>query len=457
MKKSSVQRSLVSLVLLGLCLGPVVRAATSVGNYPTSFTLPAKPPGDTSQQVMFTVTAADPSGLYDDISCYVYDPIGNQGFIFSGQTSWTFSSAGHPMQLTHPLTVGITYPNTPGNWVQTIAVFNDFTSASEYVTVSGSVQAPLGLGDYDDMTTVVPTFSRVTGGAVTEPATGNFHRVRFAARYSGTLASSWNWYLDLYHAAGTYRVPLTATPFSATQCYGDLTAAFALPSNLTWMRDANNNIIGKVSADCSEADSGTFYVHHCDTIVGVSTPPNRPWLHWVFVNKVESFKPNLVTLAFEGGGATSYQVYYGQKALTDGAGAEQGRSPILVRGRTTLTLTGRDFRNVKFAVRAMNAAGESEFSETIAAAPSITWQPESVAANAGGRARFAVWAAGAPPLRYQWRHNGKALPGATKAILLMPHVQKGEEGAYDVVVSNSVGAVTSSPARLTIENPRQEK
>lgn len=445
-------------LVLVVCLGPAAHGATSVGVSPPSFSLPPEAPGDTSQHVTFTVTAADPDGLHDDITCILMDPAGNQGFIFPSQTSWVFSSSGNPTQLTHTVTVGITYPNTPGNFVQTIAVWNDFTSASEYVTVSGVVQGGTGLADYDYLTTVVPTFSRVTGGPVTEPANGSFHRVRFAAKYSGLFANSWNWYMDLYHATGTYRVQLTATPISARECYGDLTAAFALPGNLTWLRDANHNIIAKVSADCTESDSGTTYLHHCDTIVGVSTPPNRPWLNAVFVDEAHVFKGNFVTLSFSGGGATKYRVYYGQASLKDGIGAKQGRSPIEVGADRIVTLTGMDFRKAQFAVQAINAAGESELSPVVRAAPSIVWQPVSDTVAAGRPAHFAVRAAGVPPLRYQWRFNGKALPGATKPVLQLPHAQKSDVGAYDVTISNVVGSVTSAPARLTLEGfVRREK
>jgi hypothetical protein len=446
------------LLLLAFGLAPALPAATTVGVTPQSFTLPMDTPGNTSHPVTVTVTAADyQSGLWDDITCYIHDPNPPQGFTFPNPTTWTFPSAGHPTVLTRQLTVGITYPTTPGHWVKVFAVYNDFTSTSEYVTVSGDVPPATGLEDYNTMTGVVPVFSPVTGGAATEPLSGSFHRVRFKATYSGLFASSWNWYMDLYHTTGTYRVPLAATQFSAKECYGDLTTAFSLPGNLTWLRDASHHIVTKVSADCLEWDAGTTYSHHCEAMVGIKTRPNRPWLYGDFLSKEHVFKGDTVTLTVKGDGATSYNVYYGRGAATNGTGAKQGRSPIAVKAGATLTLTGLDFRETSFVVKAVNASGESEFSEPVRAAPAIAWQPLGGTWAEGAPVGFAVRATGVPPLAYQWRLNGKPLAGATKASYTMARAQKNAVGTYDVVVTNAAGSVTSEPARLILGDPAGPK
>jgi alpha-tubulin suppressor-like RCC1 family protein len=69
----------------------------------------------------------------------------------------------------------------------------------------------------------------------------------------------------------------------------------------------------------------------------------------------------------------------------------------------------------------------------------------------GGTARFYVTASGARPLSYQWQLDGTNLPGATGAWLTLTNVQYHQAGAYAVVVSNSLGAITSTPpAVLTV-------
>ena len=62
---------------------------------------------------------------------------------------------------------------------------------------------------------------------------------------------------------------------------------------------------------------------------------------------------------------------------------------------------------------------------------------------------------GLPPLSYQWRHNGTNLPGMTDQQLSLPVVLPSEAGSYDVVVTNSLGSITSPPpaAVISVINP----
>jgi len=82
--------------------------------------------------------------------------------------------------------------------------------------------------------------------------------------------------------------------------------------------------------------------------------------------------------------------------------------------------------------------------------PVITTQPTSLAVTAGATARFTVVATGNPTPAYQWRKNGTAIPNATAATLTLPNVQAADATSYDVVVSNSAGAVTSTAAILAV-------
>jgi len=108
------------------------------------------------------------------------------------------------------------------------------------------------------------------------------------------------------------------------------------------------------------------------------------------------------------------------------------------------------------AIYAGGAAGKCK-----PAGPSITTQPQSQAATAGSTAIFMVAAAGTAPLAYQWRKDGvnladgSNLSGATSTALTLSNVQTNDAGAYQVVVSNSVGSVTSTVANLTIVLPPQ--
>ena len=62
-------------------------------------------------------------------------------------------------------------------------------------------------------------------------------------------------------------------------------------------------------------------------------------------------------------------------------------------------------------------------------------------------------ATGTAPLSYQWNKNGTVISGATSTSYTTPAETTADNGAqFTVVVSNSVGNVTSNAATLTV-NP----
>src|SRR2546430_11800661 len=86
-------------------------------------------------------------------------------------------------------------------------------------------------------------------------------------------------------------------------------------------------------------------------------------------------------------------------------------------------------------------------------APSITTQPMNQTVTAGQTATFMVVATGTAPLSYQWQKNGTAISGATSASYTTPATTSADNGAlFRVMISNSVGSVTSNTATLTV-NP----
>ena len=84
--------------------------------------------------------------------------------------------------------------------------------------------------------------------------------------------------------------------------------------------------------------------------------------------------------------------------------------------------------------------------------PSVTSHPASQTVCAGTPVTLNVTATGAPPLAYQWRKNGSAIPGATGTAYSLASPQPSDSGAYDVVVSNGCGSATSNAATVTIED-----
>jgi len=84
-------------------------------------------------------------------------------------------------------------------------------------------------------------------------------------------------------------------------------------------------------------------------------------------------------------------------------------------------------------------------------APEVTTQPQNASVTAGQTATFSVAATGTAPLSYQWRRNGTDIAGAASASYTTPATTLADNGAqFSVVVSNTVGSVTSAAATLNV-------
>jgi hypothetical protein len=90
---------------------------------------------------------------------------------------------------------------------------------------------------------------------------------------------------------------------------------------------------------------------------------------------------------------------------------------------------------------------------TVLVPAGIASSPQSLAVVRGQTATFTVTASGTAPFGYRWRLNGSPLSTATNAVLALSNVQSNQAGNYDVVITNSAGAVTSSVAVLTVYVP----
>jgi hypothetical protein len=91
-----------------------------------------------------------------------------------------------------------------------------------------------------------------------------------------------------------------------------------------------------------------------------------------------------------------------------------------------------------------------------AVAPAITVQPVDTNVFVGKNASFGVTADGSGILRYQWLRNGAAqsnesmVSGSTNSILNFTPAATNHTAGYSVIVSNSIGSVTSRVASLAV-------
>lgn len=93
------------------------------------------------------------------------------------------------------------------------------------------------------------------------------------------------------------------------------------------------------------------------------------------------------------------------------------------------------------------------FSVSAAGPPGIRTQPVGLSLGAGSNATFSVAAYGATNLAYQWLLAGAPITGASSSAYTRTNVGAADAGGYSVVVTNSLGTITSAVATLTVRTP----
>ena len=79
--------------------------------------------------------------------------------------------------------------------------------------------------------------------------------------------------------------------------------------------------------------------------------------------------------------------------------------------------------------------------------------PRSLTVTQSQGAAFSVTAVGTTPLSCQWLFNSAPISGATATNYTVISAQSTNAGSYSVVVTNSLGSVTSAVATLTVIVP----
>ncbi len=85
--------------------------------------------------------------------------------------------------------------------------------------------------------------------------------------------------------------------------------------------------------------------------------------------------------------------------------------------------------------------------------PVIQIQPQSQTVTEGANVTFDVVASGEPPLFYQWFRDTTPLDGANNSSYGILNVQTNHMASYTVVVTNTLGSITSAPVVLVVNVP----
>jgi len=276
------------------------------------------------------------------------------------------------------------------------------SSAAATLTVSAAPVAP----------TIVtqPASQTVTAG---QTAT-------FTVVAAGTAPLSYQWQKNGVSVAGATSASYT-TPVTATSDSGSTFAVLV------------SNTAGTVTSAAA-----TLTVNAAAVAPTITTPPAN---QTVTAGQTATF-----TVVAAGTAPLSYQW---QKNGVNIAGATAASYTSLA---TTPADSGSTFRVVVTNTAGTVTSNAATVTVNAAAvAPTISTQPTNQTVTAGQTATFTVVAAGTAPLSYQWQKNGVNVAGATSGSYTTPVTATSDSGStFAVVVSNTVGTVTSAAATLTV-------
>jgi photosystem II stability/assembly factor-like uncharacterized protein len=208
---------------------------------------------------------------------------------------------------------------------------------------------------------------------------------------------------------------------------------------VTWTPEGYNNTrsinrIRFASPTLGYMSGQTLHVYHVP--LAVSIAPTNPMVAWGGNVTLTATAQGTAPLAYQwrahgtnlpGASTSTY-------SITDAQPANAGDYQVVVS----------DFSGaITSAVTVLTVTGSP-------ALPIITTQPQSLLVNPGANATFSVTATGSAPLSYQWLFFGTNLPGATYPSFTRTNVEASHAGNYQVIVTNSVGSVTSVVASLSL-------
>jgi hypothetical protein len=160
--------------------------------------------------------------------------------------------------------------------------------------------------------------------------------------------------------------------------------------------------------------------------------------------KVTAGQVATLTVSATGGGTLAYQW---RKDGISIAGATDATYTIAA---TAVTDAGSYDVVVSSSAGSVTSAAATISVMSATGAPAIVAQPASQSVAPGAGVTFTVSVSGSGAMRYQWRHDGVAIVGATAVSYTIAAARAPDAGSYDVVVTNAAGVATSVAATLDV-------
>ncbi len=285
---------------------------------------------------------------------------------------------------------------------------------------------------------ISPAADMIFSGPVGGPAVPVTQTYSLTNNGSGSL----NW--SLANTSSWFNI----SPAAGTLVHGDPSA----PITVTPTSTVTNFSPGSYSSTLWFTNETDNFVQSRNVIMAVVTPPvitSQPTNQALLVGMTANFMVGAATNAL-----MFYQWQKNGANLSDAGNLSGSTTSVLTIGNVTTNNVGT------YAVILSNAAGalsSSNASLTIVPSPPvIVLQPTNQSILPGAPASFSVAAVGNTPYYYHWRFNGTNLTngvnfsGTTNATLIISNVLIANAGSYSVVVSNTLGSVTSTGAVLSV-------
>ena len=245
----------------------------------------------------------------------------------------------------------------------------------------------------------------------------------------------------------------TSSWFNVTPTSGSLVRGGpAATISITAVQSDTNLPPGSYTATILFTNVTDHFVQSRQATLAVVTPPAitaQPTNEALLVGMTANFSVGIATNAL-----MFYQWQENGTNLTD-------RGQVSGSASSTLTIQNVTFTNAgAYSVILSNAAGVLASSNAlltiVPSAPVIVLQPTNQLILPGAPASFSVAAVGNTPYLYHWQFNGTNLAsginfsGATNSTLVISNVSTANAGTYSVVISNTLGSVTSTGAVLSL-------
>ena len=255
------------------------------------------------------------------------------------------------------------------------------------------------------------------------------------------------------------RQPVGGTPQTGQTFIMEPVVTGAFPLGFQWyyngapLAGQTNNLLALVAVNTNQAGNYQVLVTNnfgavTSQVAVVSETPGviaQPVSQLAFISNSVAF-----TASVTGIGPISYQWYFNGALLTDSTRVSGSASGSLTLSNIQMSDAG------SYVLIVTNSAGSTT---TAAALLTVASQPANQTVLQGGNVSIPVTTNSPVPVAFQWLENGNMLTngarigGATSPTLTISSSQTGDSGAYQVVITNSSGSVTSMVAALTVLAP----